>query len=245
MTQLAAKYYRSGNYELGFHLWLAAASEGDAEAMKYVGKMYEIGKGTEANAEKAVAYYQMAAENGCIDGLICLGKHSWYANGELTEENIRTGMEYFLEAAENGSAEGMWNLGLAYLNLEAVKDSELALKWFDRANEAGYERTDSDQDNYQRAKEAQKNQKSTSTNGGFFTPDKRADIKRESEKSATSGNFFASDSEKCYFCSGSGICPYCHGRGRFSVTGYGYSSSTYYDCEQCEGSGQCPHCSGD
>lgn len=124
MTQLAAKYYRSGNYELGFHLWLAAASEGDAEAMKYVGKMYEIGKGTEANAEKAVAYYQMAAENGCIDALICLGEHSWYANGELTEENIRTGMEYFLEAAENGSAEGMCNLGLAYLNLEAVKDSE-------------------------------------------------------------------------------------------------------------------------
>lgn len=261
MTHLAAKYYQSGNHELGFQLWLAAAGEGDAEAMKYVGKMYEIGKGTEPNDEKAVAYYQMAAENGCIDALICLGEHYWYANGGLTEENIRTGMEYFLEAAENGNAEGMWNLGLAYLNLDAVKDSELALQWFDRAIEAGYELTvSSDQDNYQRAKEAQKNQKSTSASSGCFNPDKWADIKKESEKSAIGGDFFTSDNwkdileqsmtneneeahEKCYFCSESGTCPYCHGRGKFYVTGYGYSPSAYYDCEQCEGSGRCPHCS--
>ncbi len=327
ITQLGTKYYQSGNHELGFQLWLSAANEGDAEAMKYVGQMYERGVGTEKDAEKAIAYYKMAAENGCIDALICLGEHYWYANGGLTEENIRTGMEYFLEAAERGNAEGMWNLGLAYLNLEAVKDSELALQWFDRAIEAGYELTvSSDQRNYQRAKEEQKNQKSTSANGGFFTSDNWADIRRESENSVFGKDFFTPDNwadirresensvfgkdfftpdnwadirkesensvfgkdfftsdnwadirkeseenaigkdfftpdswkdileqsttdanedahKKCYFCDGSGICPYCHGRGRFYVTGYGYSPSTYYDCVQCEGSARCPHCS--
>ena len=50
--------------------------------------------------------------------------------------------------------------------------------------------------------------------------------------------------QKCGACNGSGICPTCHGKRRFYVSGYGAGAGSYVYCTGCGGSGICWKCQG-
>lgn len=49
---------------------------------------------------------------------------------------------------------------------------------------------------------------------------------------------------RCEICGGGLVCPICHNKRRFYITGYGVGQGTYVDCEACHGSGKCWRCQG-
>src|SRR6516165_67563 len=56
--------YDRADYKSALHVWMDAATAGDADAMTNVGEIYERGLGGTPNYEAAVIWYQKAADKG-------------------------------------------------------------------------------------------------------------------------------------------------------------------------------------
>lgn len=79
---------------------LAAAEKGDAAAMVRLGIGYEEGKGVEKNIQKAVEYYQRAADLGNVEGQFNLGR--CYYNGTGFKRNPDAAMIWIEKAVAQG-----------------------------------------------------------------------------------------------------------------------------------------------
>lgn len=61
----AEKALSLGNYAAALEILKPLAKQGNPQAQFRLGKLYYLGQGVEANAEKAFHWFHLAAENGC------------------------------------------------------------------------------------------------------------------------------------------------------------------------------------
>lgn len=105
--------YDRANYGTALKTWLPAAREGDANAMNYVGEIYEKGLGTEPDYAAAVQWYRKAADKGNSTAMINLG--SLYERGEGVERDMVQAMNWYRKAS-----------GLTDSTLEVTTEAEQA-----------------------------------------------------------------------------------------------------------------------
>ena len=82
---------------------MAAGQAGDADAQFKLGSGYYYGNGTPIDREKAVEWWQKAAEQGHA-GAQCSFGYCWY-KGIVVEKDITKAIEWFQKAAEQGDAD--------------------------------------------------------------------------------------------------------------------------------------------
>src|SRR3546814_20243949 len=58
------KAYEAGDYKGAFDAWLPLAEGGDLAAMRNIGHLYRWGQGVDRDIDKAIAWYQRAADAG-------------------------------------------------------------------------------------------------------------------------------------------------------------------------------------
>jgi TPR repeat protein len=95
------------------HYYMLAANNSPGffkrEAQYLVATCFENGRGTLQNVQKAVQYYQLAADAGCAKAQCRLGEA--YSSGQLSfRKSYVKGVQYFLAAADNDNMEALWQL---------------------------------------------------------------------------------------------------------------------------------------
>lgn len=119
-----------------YKAYLKSAQNGNPEAMRIVGEMYDEGKGVNVDKKVAFDWYMRAAIKGDVRAMNNLGVSYWSADG--VEQDYNKAMEWLLKAAEAGETDAMGNIGDMYAAGEGVtKDENEALKWYFKAVKAG------------------------------------------------------------------------------------------------------------
>lgn len=91
---------------------LPLAEAGNADAMVMLGLMYEA-----TDEEKALQWYQKAANLNCADAFYCLGEfYASPAHYSVVEANDEIAEQYFLKGIELGSWDAMHELGTRYVH---------------------------------------------------------------------------------------------------------------------------------
>lgn len=144
---------------------VAEAQHGDSAAQFDVGTMYQNGRGTSPDRDKAIEWYMKAADQGNRQATSRLGLMNanqerftrefsraaggdadsqldvgnMYAKGIGTNIDHVAALEWFTKAAEQGNARASYRAGLALLEGKGTKrNSTQAAKWLKAAAEAGY-----------------------------------------------------------------------------------------------------------
>ena len=92
--------------------------------------------GVEKNIQKAIEWYQIAAQEGAPPAQSYMGY--FYRNGIGVPQDILTSIEWYRLAAENGYVDAQWSLYYIYTNGEGVpKDSQQAQKFLQMAADCG------------------------------------------------------------------------------------------------------------
>ncbi len=103
-----------------------SASEGLAEAQKYVGFCYDKGDcGVSHDYKKSSQWYQKAADQGLADAQIQLGY--LYLQGKGVPISAASAAEWFRKAAEQGDALGQKLAGITYCQSSCVIKNENSL----------------------------------------------------------------------------------------------------------------------
>lgn len=106
----------------------------DASHFFTLGSCYDLGKGVECDAEKAIKYYTIAADMGHDRARHNLAHIYRYGNHGI-EINIEKAIEYYSAAVENGVARSINSLGTLY---EELGDCEKAVEQYSAASSLGY-----------------------------------------------------------------------------------------------------------
>ncbi len=93
--------YWAGNYEAALNEWLPLAEQGDAVAQKFLGSMYQEGKGVPQDFAEAAKWYRLLAEQG--DALAQTNLGSIYANGEGVPQDFVSAYMWWNVASANGN----------------------------------------------------------------------------------------------------------------------------------------------
>ena len=113
------------------------AKEIYTEAQYNLGLAYENGYGVEQDYQKAIEWYQKAAQQGLAKAQSNLG--GMYANGHGVKQDYQKAIEWYQKAAQQGLAKAQYNLGLVYENGYGVtQDYEEAMFWYQKAADQGY-----------------------------------------------------------------------------------------------------------
>lgn len=105
--------YDRANYGTALKVWLPAANAGDANAMNYVGEIYEKGLGVAPDYALAEQWYRKAAEKGNSTAMINLG--SMYEAGRGVPQDMVQAMNWYRKAS-----------GIKDGELEVVTEAEKA-----------------------------------------------------------------------------------------------------------------------
>lgn len=106
------------NYATSLKVWMPQAEGGDAEAMYYVGQIYEKGLGTSPDYAKAAQWYRKAAEKGYGPAAVNLG--ALYEAGQGVEKNELEALNWYRKSA--GLAQDLVVLEAAeYASLKKAK----------------------------------------------------------------------------------------------------------------------------
>ncbi len=110
------------------------ADSGDNFAQHTLGSMYEHGRGTETDTEKAIEYYKYSADQGNALGQCNYGGMFNNENGDYYKAT-----EWYRKSAEQGCALGQYNLAIKYENGDGVvKDLSKTFEWCSKAADQGY-----------------------------------------------------------------------------------------------------------
>jgi hypothetical protein len=113
------------------------AQAGDAAAMYEVGRMYELGRGTEPNMQKAVQWYERALNKGQNNARAHLGV--LYYEGSGVNRDLKKAIGLLQPAAEAGNPTAQFYLGRMYEQGEGLRrDLNLAIHWYKKAADSGY-----------------------------------------------------------------------------------------------------------
>ena len=116
---------------------LKAAEEGNASAQVETGRRYY--NATPADYDKAVKWYQKAADQGDARGQCTLGYCFEFGKG-VTKDEVDA-VKWYRKAADQGDAQGQCNLGTCFaLGKGVTKDEVEAVKWYRKAADRGYAR---------------------------------------------------------------------------------------------------------
>lgn len=132
----AKAYCRVGNYDSAFVYFTAAAKEGDAEAMSFLGIAYVSGEGTEPDTVQALYWLDKGGKKERDPrGMNAVGV--LYENEEKMDQRYLAG-HWYRQAASKGFPEAMRNLArLHRLGLGVARSDSAALEWYQRAVTAG------------------------------------------------------------------------------------------------------------
>ena len=130
------KAAQSGDFKTALAEWMPLAEQGNANAQRNLGLMYDNGDGVQENDKTAVKWYTLAAEQGLDQAQSNLGL--MYENGIGVQENHETAVKWYTLAAEQGLDQAQSNLGFMYYNGKGVtQDYETSAKWYALAAEQG------------------------------------------------------------------------------------------------------------
>lgn len=114
-----------------------AAGQGDADAQYQCAVMYQYGKGTAVNLQKAFYWYEQAAMQGHAKSQECCGD-ILYKKGKGAEPDIVKAFSWYKRAAGQNELFSMLQCGMMYDEGEGTEiDKEQALYWYERAAEEG------------------------------------------------------------------------------------------------------------
>lgn len=126
-----------GDYASAADQFTAELEEGNAEGAFYLGRMLELGLGTEANLVDAVQLYQRAVEGDVAAAKNRLGLLFLEGRAPLIQDFVE-GARLLCEAADAGDVNGQLNCGLARLEGRGVdQDAKAGFDLVSAASEAG------------------------------------------------------------------------------------------------------------
>lgn len=124
------------DYQAAMHWYLKAAEQGDPEAQRKVGLMYDYGQGVPVDLTKAAKWYFKSAVQGNAES-----QHNiayCYSKGRGIPQDYEKAADWYLRLAEQGNVDAQFNLGYQYHYGQGVpKDYRLAMNWFHKAAEQG------------------------------------------------------------------------------------------------------------
>jgi TPR repeat protein len=130
------KAAQSGDFKTALAEWMPLAEQGNANAQRNLGLMYDNGDGVRENDKTAVKWYTLAAEQGLDQAQSNLGL--MYENGLGVQENHETAVKWYTLAAEQGLDQAQSNLGFMYYNGKGVtQDYKTSAKWYALAAKQG------------------------------------------------------------------------------------------------------------
>ena len=114
----------------GIGTTVIGASLGNASAQTGLGVMYATGAGVTQSYDKALEWFEKAANQGSSDAQFSLGVMYWSGGG--VSQNYTEALRWYRKAADQGNARARQNIGLMYRNGQGVKrDYAEALRWFE------------------------------------------------------------------------------------------------------------------
>jgi len=115
-----------------------ASGAGDAEAMQYLGFLYDTGHGVTQNRAASALWYKKAASAGDAQAMTNLGV--LYENGWGVAQDYRQARQWYEQAAAAGNAQAMTNLGVLFEHGKGMtKDRAAALTLYRKAAAGGDE----------------------------------------------------------------------------------------------------------
>lgn len=113
-----------------------AYDSNDAEGAFYLGRLFELGLGTDQDETRAANLYSAAAEKGSASAQLRLGLI--YHEGRILLRDYVEGTRLICAAADAEHAEGQLNCGLAYqTGLGVEQDAERAASYLELASAQG------------------------------------------------------------------------------------------------------------
>ncbi|WP_341368894.1 tetratricopeptide repeat protein [Yoonia sp. BS5-3] len=113
-----------------------AYESGDADGAFYLGRLFELGLGTERDEMRAANLYSAAAEGGSAKAQVRLGL--MYHEGRVLLRDYVEGTRLLCAAADAGDPDGQLNCGLAYRAGRGVDvDDAIALTYWQQAAAQG------------------------------------------------------------------------------------------------------------
>lgn len=113
-----------------------AYDSNDAEGAFYLGRLFELGLGTDQDETRAANLYSAAAEKGSAAAQLRLGLI--YHEGRILLRDYVEGTRLICAAADAEHAEGQLNCGLAYqTGLGVEQDAERAASYLEKASAQG------------------------------------------------------------------------------------------------------------
>jgi len=137
-TTMPAQASNGDDYVLveRFQDQLKQAEAGKLSAMYEVGRMYELGRGTQTDIQKAMLWYERASQQGQNNARAELG--AIYFEGNGIKRDLGKAFKLFELAARNGSATAQYYLGLMYERGEGVGSNiNVAKSWYKQAEANG------------------------------------------------------------------------------------------------------------
>ncbi len=126
----------AGKYAEALPLLTTAALDGNAIAQRFLGWMYERGKGLPQSDTKAFEWYQKAADCGDAKAQCNLG--TMYHTGKGVLASDVKAVEWYQKAAAQGQATAQYNLGFMYDSGRGVPQGDTkAAEWYQKAAEQG------------------------------------------------------------------------------------------------------------
>ena len=98
--------YIKGDYTAALRDWKPLAQQGDADAQKSLGLMFEEGRGVAQNYKTAVKWYRLAAEQAHIKAQYHLAV--MYEDGQGVVRDYVYAYMWYIVAANNGDALAVW-----------------------------------------------------------------------------------------------------------------------------------------
>ena len=114
----------------------SAAEQGDANARRRLGVLYDNGHGVAQDYVEARKFYLLAAEQGYASAQYNLGV--LYSSGQGVPQDYVEARKFYLLAAEQGDSSAQYNLGvLHYLGQGVAQDYTTAYVWSNLAAAQG------------------------------------------------------------------------------------------------------------
>lgn len=137
LRERAQRASKANEPYLANRYWRLLAGAGDRIAAFRLGLYYDIRGNSDADARRAVYWYQRAAQAGEIHAEHNLGVA--YAAGKGVTMDIRQTIKWWTRAASQGNADSQYNLGILYAEGEygIRRNLKLAKYWWGKAARHG------------------------------------------------------------------------------------------------------------
>ena len=129
--------YITGNYAKALTLLKPLAEDGDPNAQKIMGIMYDYGQGVTKDPVQALHWYTLAATQG--DPAVQYQVGAKYFRGDGVKQDYHEAAKWWELSANGGQVDAQFNLGLMYYRgLDVKKDDKHASELFLKAAEQGH-----------------------------------------------------------------------------------------------------------